>query len=537
MSNSIEDFIISLGFDTSKVRGQIQALHKELEKLAVNVDAKRVKSGLATTKEVANNEVKVAKDTAKAKEDIDKKSTKKQVQNKEKLLSASDKKRIASEKEQAKLVVSTRKQAALTRLRNQIAEYERGVTGPSNLSNRYKYYERGNASIVKINAFTEEIRGKNVDTRNRMKSDGSLKSFDNASAAKAEMDMMKASNSMEVLRTRMSKMGMDTVGLDKALVDAKDLNSMKMLIEKTKHQINLEKELNRGRVKGATITAKTAKAHDSHIVAFQKAQTKAVTKVQKEQAKAAKIAAMRPTQESIAAKMSAYQASGLLPSGFNSAIMKGAMQQSSDRQADQYIKASMRAAEYSNRGVGNKKDTMRIISEGNVQVLSKANMQLASMNAKMAAIERRAIGSAAAFGGMQDSARNMVREMASVYAMIAATSAINQTGQTFEGLNSAMLAATGNPEDAADQMKFMIDLSKRLGLSVKDITDQYIKFKFAANGKLDTEQIEEIYTSTAELGTVLGLSQEKMKLTFNSMSQMMSKTTVMSEELNYRLAA
>ena len=108
MSNPVEDFIISLGFDTSKVKGQIQTLHKELEKLAVNVDAKRVKQALTTQKTIGNNEVKVAKETAKAKEKVE---------------TAADKKRIAAEKQVQKTITETRKQAALRQLRNQIAEY------------------------------------------------------------------------------------------------------------------------------------------------------------------------------------------------------------------------------------------------------------------------------------------------------------------------------------------------------------------------------------------------------------------------------
>jgi hypothetical protein len=120
---------------------------------------------------------------------------------------------------------------------------------------------------------------------------------------------------------------------------------------------------------------------------------------------------------------------------------------------------------------------------------------------------------------LQDSTRNMVREYASLYALFAGTNAINQTGQSFEALNSAMLAATGNTSDAKQQMQFLIDLSRRLGLSVKDIADQYIKFKFAAKDKLTNTQIEELFTNMSELGTVLGLSQEKMKLAFNAIQQ------------------
>ena len=235
MATPIEDFLITLGFDTSKVKSQIEKLNTDLNKLAVSIDAKRVKQGLATQKKVATEEIKTAKATAKAKE---------------KIQTASEKKLIAQEQERAKVVASTRKQAALRQLRNQIAEYERSTTGPSNAYNRYKYYERGNASIAKIQAYTEELRGKNTDTRNRMKAEGSLKSFDSASSSKAEMDMLKASNAIEVLRVQMQKLGIATKDLDKNLIDSKDVNSMKKLAEQTRQQIRLHKEQQKATLQG-----------------------------------------------------------------------------------------------------------------------------------------------------------------------------------------------------------------------------------------------------------------------------------------------
>lgn len=522
MSNPVEDFIISLGFDTSKVKSQIQTLHKELEKLAVNVDAKRVKQALTTQKTIGNNEVKVAKDTAKAKE---------------KVQTVADKKRIAAEKQVQKTIAETRKQAALRSLRNQIAEYERSTTGPSNLSNRYKYYERGNASIAKIRAFTEEIRGKNTDTRNRMKAEGSLKSFDSAASSKAEMDMMKASNALEVLRTRMSKMGMQTTNLDKQLVDAKDLNSMKRLIEQTKHQINLEKELNKGRQK----VTKVAQEADAHVLAFQKSQArnakKQAAEVERQLKREQKLAALKPTQSNITALMQRYRANGLMQGGGENAIMAGAMKQSTQKQADAYIKASLRAMEYSNKGVGNKKDTMRIISEGNVQVLSKANMQLAAMNAKMAAVERRAIGTAAAFGGMHDSARNMVREMASVYAIMAGTGYAKEQVKALDSMNASVLAVSDSSEQSAETVAYLKTVIKQNGLSLKDTTKDFVKLRAAMQDQHSLTETQAAFESLTKSGVILQLSQDDMSGTVKAVSQMFSKQGIYAQELNFRFAA
>ena len=70
MSTPLEDFIISLGFDTSKLKKQIEDVHKSLGKLATSADAKRVKTGLAAEKKIADNAVKTAKDTSTKKQKI-----------------------------------------------------------------------------------------------------------------------------------------------------------------------------------------------------------------------------------------------------------------------------------------------------------------------------------------------------------------------------------------------------------------------------------------------------------------------------------
>lgn len=533
MSNPVEDFIISLGFDTSKVTKQITALQNNLVKMADNLDKKRVANGLKAEKQITANVVKET--TARNKGVLKQQDAlNKQILAKEKKL-AKDRNGLygkpsttaptrpssssSGSSPSSPLSGETRKQAALRQLRNQIAEYERGTTGPSNLSNRYKYYERGDVSMAKIRAFTEEIRGKNTDTRNRMKAEGSLKSFDSAASSKAEMDMMKASNALEVLRTRMSKMGMQTTNLDKQLVDAKDLNSLKRLIEQTKHQINLEKELNKGRVKASKVTQEA----DAHVLAFQKQQARLTKKqaaeAERELKRQQKLAALKPTETNITDLMQRYRTNGLMQRGGEDAIMAGAMKQSTQKQAEAYIKASLRAMEYSNKGVGNRKDTMRIISEGNVQVLSKANMQLAAMNAKMAAVERRAIGAAAAFGGMHDSARNMVREMASVYAIMAATGAIKEQVKAVDGAKAGLVAVTNDATEAAEAFSYLKETILQNGLSVKDASKDFVKLKAAMGKDASMQDSMDAFTALAKTGVVFQISQEDMSGTIRALGQ------------------
>ncbi len=124
-----------------------------------------------------------------------------------------------------------------------------------------------------------------------------------------------------------------------------------------------------------------------------------------------------------------------------------------------------------------------------------------------------------AMQGLNDSTRHMIRSYASLYAVFEATYAINRTGQEFEAMNSAMLAATGTSEMAADEVAFLDKMTSRLGLSLLDTSDAYTKFLFSSKGKLDQNQTRELFTGLSELGTTLGVSKERMKLSMNAITQ------------------
>lgn len=141
-----------------------------------------------------------------------------------------------------------------------------------------------------------------------------------------------------------------------------------------------------------------------------------------------------------------------------------------------------------------------------------------------------------AMQGLNDSTRHLIRSYVSVFAVLGATNSINQTGQRFEAMDSAMLAATGTAELAADEIGFLDKMTSRLGLSLLDTSDAYSKFLFASKDKLDQDETRELFEGLSELGTTLGISKEKMKLSMNAITQMMNKGKVSSEELRLQLA-
>jgi tape measure domain-containing protein len=133
--------------------------------------------------------------------------------------------------------------------------------------------------------------------------------------------------------------------------------------------------------------------------------------------------------------------------------------------------------------------------------------------------------------GLADSTRNMVRSYASLFAVMAGVDAVKQVGMDFEGMRAAMLAATGEGENVKDNLKFVDDLATRLGTNLKDATDSYIKLKFAAKGKMGTEEVEALFTAVSELGTSLKINPEAMKGGLRALGQMLNKNQLMAEEV------
>lgn len=173
---------------------------------------------------------------------------------------------------------------------------------------------------------------------------------------------------------------------------------------------------------------------------------------------------------------------------------------------------------------------------GNAAAMGELRLKMA----KLAEVQRKATMQTKkqnlAMQGLNDSTRHFVRSYASVFAVLGAATAINRTGQKFEAMNSAMLAATGTSEMAAEEVAFLDKMTSRLGLSLLDTSDAYTKFLFASKGKLDQGQTRELFEGLSELGTTLGVSKERMKLSMNAITQMMNKGKISSEELRLQLA-
>lgn len=452
MSNQLDDFLISLGFDTKKVKSQLNDLQKSLQSTVDKIDKKREAAGKKAVKQKLTDEQIVQRaiekrqlNELKRENDLLKLAKKKAQLSKDVAMSVS-KVESARRQQEVRALINAEKNPQLKSMGN--------------------YYRQMQSSL---------IGSKRLETRRR----GIVNTVRNVGAYRDFAATAKGSDERKLLAQILLQ----------ARKDARE--------DKYYRVRQLRADLvKRGR---------DAVASGGMKAGFD-------------------IAGYRQTQLNNAVGM------GQIGKGFQSALERQLAKATTKSEVNRTIGTVGRISRM--RGA----DANIVANAGNVDQLKRYGEQLARNNAELNTAARRSFGLAAAQGSLRDSTRNLVREYASLYALFAGTSYINQTGQAFESIESSMLAATGNTKDAAAEMQYMIDLSKRLGLRVKEVSNEYTKFKFSAKGKISTEQQQELFTSVSELGTVLGISQERMKLSMNAMSQMMSKTTVQADELKNQLA-
>ena len=105
-----------------------------------------------------------------------------------------------------------------------------------------------------------------------------------------------------------------------------------------------------------------------------------------------------------------------------------------------------------------------------------------------------------------------------------------------EAIDRTMRFATGSAKDAAKAWKFVEDESRRLGLSLEVTATRYAKLRAAMTStSLSAEAVEDIFTAVAEAASVMGLTNERVALTFLAIEQMGSKSVISMEELRRQL--
>jgi tape measure domain-containing protein len=105
-----------------------------------------------------------------------------------------------------------------------------------------------------------------------------------------------------------------------------------------------------------------------------------------------------------------------------------------------------------------------------------------------------------------------------------------------ERLGNAFRVLTGSAAAAAAEQKFVRDEAQRLGISLADAQEAYLKLAAAARGTaLEGEYARKVFSAVAGAAATLGLSSAETSGALLAISQMMSKGTVQAEELRGQL--
>ncbi|HGK4771512.1 tape measure protein [Enterobacter roggenkampii] len=123
-----------------------------------------------------------------------------------------------------------------------------------------------------------------------------------------------------------------------------------------------------------------------------------------------------------------------------------------------------------------------------------------------------------------------------IAATVALSGKIMNTGQDFESALSGLTAITGSTDAAAKEFDYLRDQSNRLGLSLLGTAKDYTQFAASVGDKLPKDQMRAIFEGASEWGLVTGADSESQSRALKSLNQMMSKGTVMSEELKGQLS-
>ncbi|WP_240354528.1 tape measure protein [Pectobacterium brasiliense] len=121
-------------------------------------------------------------------------------------------------------------------------------------------------------------------------------------------------------------------------------------------------------------------------------------------------------------------------------------------------------------------------------------------------------------------------------ATVALSGKIMTTGQDFESAMSGLTAITGSTENATKEFDYLREQANRLGLDLLKTSKDYTQFAASVGDKLPKNQMREIFEGASEWGLVTGANADEQSRALKALNQMMSKGTVMSEELKGQLS-
>ncbi len=101
-----------------------------------------------------------------------------------------------------------------------------------------------------------------------------------------------------------------------------------------------------------------------------------------------------------------------------------------------------------------------------------------------------------------------------------------------EGIYRRLRSATGSVEANAKAWVFLRETSNSLGVSLEDLAYTYGSLTAALKGtKIQAADVEQIFTAITQRAAILGMTSQRVRLTFLAIEQMGSKGVIAMEEL------
>ena len=154
-----------------------------------------------------------------------------------------------------------------------------------------------------------------------------------------------------------------------------------------------------------------------------------------------------------------------------------------------------------------------------------ATSSLRMYRQEVSALRRDLTGAANAqrgFNGTMKDMRSAFVQMTASYTAFAGLMGIANVGKSFQGFQSALTMGFGGEAEAAPMIEYLRKEIRRLGLDIKDTTDDFSKLAVAAKGKLNNSDIQGLFSGYMEYANVAGAGKERTALGMRAMQQMLS---------------
>lgn len=189
---------------------------------------------------------------------------------------------------------------------------------------------------------------------------------------------------------------------------------------------------------------------------------------------------------------------------------------------------------------------LRITADGKVALanIDQVKGRLNELDKSAAASGEAARKAGQGWSVMNDQLYNLKAHLTATVGLVALTNAaisqaraVYQTTAQFERYQRSLAFAAGSQGLARAEMEFARQTAIRLGLQLEGTVAGYAKMSAASQGTaIDNRVLRETFLGVAQASAVLGLSGDQVRLTLNAINQMVSKGTVMQEELRQQLA-